>query len=106
MSGNKYKLHFTPIASEDLDEIYGYIAIHGHNPTAAESLIDKIEDSILRLKEHPFSGSLVEDELLMTKGYRKLVVDNYIALYLVDEVERTAIIVRVLHSRRSYRSLL
>jgi hypothetical protein len=33
--------------------------------------MDKIENGIMRLKEFPFSGSCVYDDLLKERGYRK-----------------------------------
>lgn len=37
----------------------------------------------MRLKEFPFSCNYVADEYLRNKGYRKLIVDNYIVFYLI-----------------------
>jgi len=40
--------------------------------------MEKIENNIMRLSEFSLSGSFVEDENLKNKGYRKLVIQNYI----------------------------
>ncbi|MDW7669905.1 MAG: type II toxin-antitoxin system RelE/ParE family toxin, partial [Bacillota bacterium] len=57
-------------------------------------------------KEFPFSCNYVVDEYLKKKGYRKLIIDNYIAFYLVNEEERQVVVMRVLYGRQKYESLL
>ncbi len=51
MSGKRYSLKFTQKAYKDLDGIFSYISETLSNQTAAENLIDRIEQSILRLKD-------------------------------------------------------
>ncbi|MGQ9558705.1 MAG: type II toxin-antitoxin system RelE/ParE family toxin [Desulfurispora sp.] len=106
MEGREYSLKFTPRAVEDLDDIFGYIASNLFAPAAAESLMDKIETSIRRLKDFPLSGSRVLDEPLKKRGYRKLIVDNYLVFYLVDEKERQVVIMRILYGASNYQKLL
>jgi len=60
----------------------------------------------MRLKDFPFSCSYVDGAFLKRKGYRKLIVDNYIAFYLVDEEEKQVVIMRVLYGRQKYQDLL
>jgi len=78
MSESKYILKFTPKAADDLEEIYRYISERLFAEDSALHLLERIEKSIVRLKDFPFSCSLVADEFLQKKGYRKLIVDNYI----------------------------
>ena len=60
----------------------------------------------MRLKEFPFSCSYVADEFLRNKGYRKLIIDNYIVFYLIDEENKQVIIMRVLYGKQKYEDLL
>jgi len=106
MPNSNYTLKFTPKAEEDLDEIYDYIAIKLFAETAAESLMDKIENAFMRLEEYPFSCSFVFDEPLKSRGYRKLIVDNYIAFYIVNKSEKQVIIMRVLYGASDYKNIL
>lgn len=106
MLTNNYKLKITTKASEDLDEIYAYIAGEINNETAALNLLDEIEKSILRLKEFPFSCSYVEDINLKEKGYRKLIVKNYITFYMVKEEDKKVVIMRVLYGRQNYQDIV
>lgn len=106
MESKEYSLKFTSKAEEDLDDIFGYIANNLFAPEAAENLMDKIETGIMRLKAFPYSCSFVLDEPLKKRGYRKLIVDNYIVFYLVNEQERQVIIMRILYGATSYQTIL
>ena len=106
MSEKMNSLKFTPIAIEDLDQIYSYISEQLFDAIAAGNLMNKIESSVMRLKTFPYSCSYVTDEVLKSKGYRKLIVDNYIVFYLVDEAERQVIIARILYGAQKYEDLL
>jgi toxin ParE1/3/4 len=106
MEENSYSVKFTPKAMNDLDEIYRYISDELFAEDAANNLLERIETSILGLKDFPFSCNFVADEFLKKKGYRKLIIDNYIAFYLVDELNKRVVIMRILYGRRKYQDLL
>ena len=106
MSENNYSLKFTPKAYDDLDEIYSYISEKLFDEQAADNLMDRIEHNILRLKSFPYSCSFVTEETLKAKGYRKLIINNYIAFYMVNEVEHQVIIMRVLYGAQNYEGIL
>ena len=106
MSQNSYSLKFTPIASEDLEQIYNYISGKLFAEISADKILARIESTMMRLKDFPYSGSFVLDEPLKSRGYRKLVIDSYSAFYLVDEIEKQVVIMRILYSAQSYQNLL
>jgi len=105
MSENSYRLKFTPKASEDLEQIYSYIVSKLFAEIAADNLLQKIENSIMRLKSSPYSGSFVADEPLKSRGYRKLVIENYLAFYLVNESEKMVVIMRIFYGTQNYPDL-
>ncbi len=106
MSESNYSLRFTQKASEDLEQIYIYISDKLFADIAAERLLDKIENNIMRLRNFPYSCSYVLDELLKNKGYRKLIVDNYLVFYLVNDTEKQVVIMRILYGAQNYQDLL
>jgi len=106
MSGSSFHLKFTAIAYDDLEQIYSYISKKLLAETAADNLLEKIESSIMRLKKFPYSGSLVSDEPLRKRGYRKLIIDNYIVFYLVNEMDKQAVIMRILYGAQNYQNIL
>ena len=106
MLTNNYELKITKKASEDLADIYKYITEELKNKTAALDLIDEIEKNTLRLREFPYSCSYVEDINLKRKGYRKLIVKNYITFYIVNEMHKKVTIMRVLYGRQNYQDII
>jgi len=103
---NKYRLKIVPKAEEDLNDIFYYIALELNNKSAAEKLINQFSNKVLRLQDFPFSCSVVEDPFLKDKGYRKLIIDNYIVFYIVNEAEQQVVVMRVLYSRKKYEDLI
>lgn len=106
MPTSNYRVKLTPKAHEDLDKIYRYITDELYAPEAANSLLEKIEVGIMRLRGFPFSCSHVDDEFLRSKGYRKLIIDNYIVFYIANEEEKQVVVMRVLYGRRKYQDIL
>lgn len=106
MLESEYTLKVTPKAYEDLDEMYYYISNKLYNETAANHLLEKIETGIMRLKEFPFSCSVLKDELLKEKGYRKLIINKYIIFYLVREEEKEVVVMRVLYGAQKYQTFI
>jgi toxin ParE1/3/4 len=106
MVENKFNLKFTLKASEDLEEIYIYISEKLFDNTAATTLLEKIESNIMRLEDFPYSCNLVLNEVLKNKGYRKLIVDNYIVFYLINEFDKQVIIMRILYGAQNYHDIL
>ena len=51
-------------------------------------------------------GTKCLDEYLNKKGYRKLIVDNFITLYKVDDEKKIVTVMRVIYGRRQYEKLL
>lgn len=101
MDTNTYEIVFTDTAKEELEEIYEYISEHLLEVGAANRLMDKIEQSILRLEQNPYSCVQVHIKP-HNNVYRKLVIDNYIALYEVEETYKQVVIYRVVYGKRDY----
>lgn len=101
MDTNIYEVILTDIAKEELEDIYDYIYKNLCAEKAANSLMDKIERKIMLLETNPYSCIEVcikpHNEL-----YRKLVVDNYVILYQVEEKYKQVIIYRALYGKRDY----
>ncbi|NLK87387.1 MAG: type II toxin-antitoxin system RelE/ParE family toxin [Clostridiaceae bacterium] len=103
---DKYSVEITEPAEYDLLEIKRYISEELYEPKIAERIISNIADAIFELEDMPFRYALVSDERLALCGMRKLIIDNYIVFYIVDERIRTVTIVRVLYVRRNWADLL
>ncbi len=106
MESELYRIRYTPLAYEDLDDIDTYISTVLLSPQAALKLLNEMEESINRLKEFPFIGSEVNDPYLASRGYRKLIIQNYLVFHLVDQMQKEILIMRVMYGAREYRNLL
>ncbi|EEG78795.1 type II toxin-antitoxin system RelE/ParE family toxin [Dethiobacter alkaliphilus] len=84
-----YNLIVSKEAHEDIDAIVHYIANELANPTAAVTLLNDVEKSYHAVVENPSMYSLCHDARLSSKGYRKIVVKNYLILYRVDDEAKT-----------------
>ncbi|TYQ15260.1 UNVERIFIED_CONTAM: ParE-like toxin of type II ParDE toxin-antitoxin system [Acetivibrio alkalicellulosi] len=60
---------------------------------AVNVLIGNIEERVMQLEGFPFSCNNVSDEVLKTKGYRKLIAGNYLVFYILDEKNEKVVIV-------------
>ncbi len=97
----KYSYKFTEKAAKDLDEILKYIKQALFNPPAASMFADKIFKSIDNIRNFPLSGMLVENDFLLNKKIRRIVIDNYIMYYLADEKKQEITIVRIVYGKKN-----
>ncbi len=102
MNAKKWRIQYLSVASRDLIEIMDYIK--ADNPVAASELLDKLDASVSRLENMPYSGKTPDDARLKALGYRILVVGNYLIFYVVTGTKIE--IRRVLHGKRNYGFLL
>lgn len=102
MRSSKYTVRLLSIAEEDLVGLVSYLA--AENPRAAATVLDHIETRLQALASHPFVGRFPHDPQLTARGYRVLVIDNYLVFYKVKD---TAVMVyRILHGARDLLRLL
>ena len=98
----KYKLLIFPRAKQDLQDIVDYV--NELSPNAALKLYDEIVEGIGSLTQIPMRCPLLKSSVLRAKGYRVLVVNNYLVFYVVNV--KTVEIRRILYVRRQYEFLL
>ena len=91
---------------KDIEEIYQYISICLDAPQAADRLMTAFEKSFEQLQNHPFSFPRADDESLRKKGYRKLIVENYVGAYLLNEQTKEVVVMRFFYGARDYKRLL
>ena len=101
-----YTYKLMPSAIRDLQEIADYIANYLCAPESALGLLDDIEAAIKESCAFPLSLPAINDEILKSKGYRKLVVKNYIVFVLPDQKNEVLNIMRVMYHARDYLSSL
>ena len=102
----KYDVLITDEASNDIKGIADYISSGLREPALALKLISRFNDAISSLEDMPQRCSLVADEILAQQGIRKMLVENYIVLYVIDETEGTVYVIRILYNRRDWKSII
>jgi len=98
----EYNLKITPAAANDLDTIDTYISVTLCAPEAAQNLMAEFDKSFHSLCAAPYRCELSRNALLKEKGYRRLVFNKYVGLYLVDEAKKLVIIARVFYGAMDY----
>ena len=102
----KYSILITPSAEHDIVEAADNIEFTLFNPAAADDLLDKTEEAINKLSSMPEKHALVDDPVLASWGIRMIVIENYLAFYVIDEGNKTVSIVRFLYGKRNWLSIL
>lgn len=98
---DKYKVKFNPGAIRELDHIYEYIANEKLAPENAKGQVDRIKKAVLSLDIFPQSHQERNEGRYAGKGYRQLLVDNYIAIFRIDELQKTVYVVTIQYQGRS-----
>lgn len=98
---DRAKLTYLPAAVRDLEEIVDYV--RRDSLERATKLLDKLEAEIGRLARFPRLGVVPRDQHLARKGYRVLIIENYLVFYVANR--KTVRIRRVIHGARRYEFL-
>lgn len=101
-----YKIMRTDKAEDQLRDIIYYIADDSGSIDIAIKYLDKIEESINRLKEFPNSGSIPRYSILKKQGYRVVIIEKHLIFYKVNEENKTVIIYAIVDGRREYQNLI
>ena len=95
-----------PIAKSDMVDIAKYIGVKLENPEAAERLAEKMIEAAEKLTDMPYKCPVYIPVKPLRHEYRKLIVQNYIMFYWVDEDKKLITIARVVYSGRDYENIL
>lgn len=98
----KYNVEYLPAAYDDLDEIFAYVA--ENNLNAAKNLLTEIDAKILCLEDFPNMGLKPKNQRLLNKGYRVLIIEDYLVFYVV--IKNIVEIRRIISGKRNYIKLL
>ena len=89
-----------------MGDIAKYIGVKLENPEAAERLAEKMIEAAEKLTDMPYKCQVYIPVKPLRHEYRKLIVQNYIMFYWVDEDKKLITIARVVYSGRDYENLL
>ncbi len=93
----KYSVKLNPKAFRDIDDIFNYIAIEMCSPEAAKKQTDRIWKALKSLEKFPYSHQDRIEGRFANKGYKQLLIDNYMAIYKINEDEKSVFIITVIY---------
>lgn len=102
----KYKIVFSENAKDDLIGIVRYLSIKLLEPNIAKKLSNRILKCIKSLDEIPNRHRLCDHKAWKERGLKILPVENYLVFYLVDEINRTVKIYRIIYGKRDLKNQL
>lgn len=98
---DKYKIKINPKAIRELDSIYDYIAKDKLAPENAKGQVDRIKKAILSLDTFPKSHQERNEGRYAGKGYRQIPIDNYIAIFRIDEARKIVFVTTIQYQGRN-----
>ena len=96
-----WKVNYTDEAKQDLRNIFEYIRDTLLELETAKGQLRRIRDAGNSLDHFPLRCRLYDHEPWYTMGIRVLAVDNYLVLYLPDELQNLVTISRVIYGARN-----
>lgn len=94
-------MKLNPRAFRDLDDIFAYIALEKLSPENAKGQTDRIKKKLKTLETFPQVHQERMEGRYAGKNYRQLIIDNYIAIYRIDEETKSVHIVTIQYQGRN-----
>jgi plasmid stabilization system protein ParE len=98
---DKYRVTLNQRAFRDIESIYEYIALEKLSPENAKGQTDRIWKALKALDTFPQSHQKRNEGAYAGKDYRQLIIDNYIAIFRIDESTKTVHIITVQYQGRN-----
>lgn len=98
---DKYQIKLNAKAFKDIDDIFAYIALEKQSPEYAKGQTDRIWKALKTLDTFPQSHQERSEGKYAGKGYRQLLIDNYIAIFKIDESKKIVNVVTVQYQGRN-----
>ena len=102
----KYRIQRTDKANDQLYSLIQYIADDSGDVDLALNYLDKIEETVMRLSDFPYSGTVPRYSILKKQGYRVLIFEKLLVFYKADDEAKTVTIHAVVDGRMEYRNLI
>ncbi len=98
---NEYHVRLHAKALHDIDRIFAYIANEKLSPENARGQTDRIRAALKSLEHFPQAHQERIEGRYAKKGYRQLLIDNYIAIFRIDESSKIVHVVTVQYQGRN-----
>ena len=101
-----YTFQLTEKAISDLDGIMDYLINTLGQRTAAQRIIDLMDQEIHMLCQYPESGTPVINEYIRRSDVRRLVIEKYLLYYIADKENRRIVVLRMVYGRRDLEAIM
>lgn len=101
-----YKLEYLPVAQRDMVEIVRYISEELQNPAAADRLATELVNAVESVLTFPYALPAYQPIRSLKREYRKILVQNFLMFYWVDEEKKLVTVARVVYAKRDISRLL
>ncbi len=101
-----YEVYLTAAAERDILRASDHIEFVLKNPKAADDLLDKAEVQINSLVDFPNKFKLVDDPVLASWGIHFVLVNGYLAFYVISEETHRVTVVRFLFQKSNWSAIL
>ncbi len=98
----EYSIKLADQFLEEFEEICDYISNKLKNIDASNRLRKKVIDNVLLLENSPKMYTKIEKTDRTERQYRRMVVNNYVILYTIDDLEKIVYVVHIYYSKRNY----
>jgi plasmid stabilization system protein ParE len=102
----EYKVIIEHPAQKDLQGLLRYISDTLKEPVIARRVYTLIREQILTLNKMPFRNNIVQEQPYATMEVHKLLVENYIMFYIINEEKCEVHILHILYNRREWQNIL
>ena len=100
---NKFTINLTPEFENELDTIYFELLFTNHNIVSAKHFFYKVRKSILDLSIFPERYSRLSNyEKSLELNIIKLLLENYLIIYRVDNQTNQVFVLHIFHCSQNY----
>ena len=100
-----YKLEYLLVAQRDMVEIVRYISGKLQKPDAADCLVMELVNVAERVITFSYALPAYQPIRLLKREYRKILVQNFLMFYWVDEEKKLVTVARVMYAKRDIRQI-
>lgn len=98
----KYKVVLTDTAKKDLQEIALYIASASGSREIAKRFVNELREKAARLETFPNTGTIPNDRILKSLGYRFLMHKDYLLFYQIEESQKKVFVMAIFNGKQDY----
>jgi len=102
VKNTEYRIEYSQVFLDETEDIYNYISVVLCNEGAAKKLVDKIYRKINKLKDFPRMFVRLGKIGETTERYRRIVVENYVILYTIDDDAHIVKISHIYYGKQKY----